>query len=70
MESSQVNRADKNTGWGINTFDAWRHWRNESIAEQGQESIEEKFTRVPSLNSHLSGEELNFWLTKFVIEVS
>ena len=69
MESSQVNRGNKNTGWGINTFDAWRQWRNESVAEPGQESIE-KFTRVPPLNSHLNGEELNFWLTRFIIEVS
>lgn len=59
----------KNTNWGINTYDAWGRWRNEYVRTNGSSSSEQ-YTFVPPLNSELSAEELDFWLTKFVVEVS
>ncbi|CAC5392748.1 unnamed protein product [Mytilus coruscus] len=58
----------KNTNWGINTYDAWGRWRNEYVRTNGSSSSEQ-YTLVPPLNSELSAEELDFWLTKFVVEV-
>jgi hypothetical protein len=59
----------KNTNWGINTYDSWGRWRNSYVQKHGQHSSEQ-YSLVPPLTSELTAAEVDFWLSRFVVEVS
>lgn len=68
-EASIPKNTRKNTNWGVNVWDAWGRWRNERTLLDGlKEST--PYSLVPPLSVDLCAAELNFWMCRFIAEVS
>ncbi|XP_061188736.1 zinc finger MYM-type protein 3-like [Saccostrea echinata] len=56
FNSTESKNTRKNTNWSVTTFNDWRSARNLTTGDQ-----------IPDILS-FSAEELNFWLSRFVVE--
>ena len=70
VENLRKDRVPKNTirhtTWSTNVYNAWVKERNEQFKDFHAERNE--FQRIPNLDS-INSEEINYWLSKFAVEV-
>jgi hypothetical protein len=70
VENVRKDRVPKNTirhtTWSTNVYNAWVKERNEQFKDFQAERNE--FQRIPNLDS-INLEEINYWLSKFAVEV-
>lgn len=59
----------KNTILGVNVWDSWGKWRNDSTIRNGLNESS-PCVLVPPWAFDLQAHELNHWLCRFVLEVS
>ena len=52
------------TSWSVNVYRAWAEYRNCQI-----ETVQDKYKSVPTELQHTPAEEINYWLTRFILEV-
>ena len=63
-EEGKCKNTVKATSWAVNVFSEWREARNNQPVIPG-----ERFTVVPPLTAFITDEQLDFWLSRFVVEV-
>ena len=54
----------ESTGWAVNCYRAWARSRNRKI-----DVFKEKYPFVPCELSKTSPDEVNYWLTRFILEI-
>ena len=57
----------KHTSWGVNVYVDWARSRNENSKDFEPENL--KYPYAPDDLSSLSVEEINYWLSKFCVDV-
>ena len=54
----------QSTSWSVNVYQAWAEHRNSQI-----ETLRDEYTSVPLNFQATTVEEVNYWLTRFILEV-
>ena len=54
----------ESTRWAVNCYRAWARCRNQNV-----DVLKEKYAFVPTELKDTSPEEVNYWLTRFILEV-
>ena len=54
----------QNASWSVNVYQAWAEHRNSQI-----ETLQDEYTSVPFNFQAATVEEINYWLTRFILEV-
>jgi hypothetical protein len=69
QESGKAKNTVKDTTWALKVFNDWKSERNMKAMKESGSSNSSQGKFVVGLNESVSKEDLNYWLSRFVVEV-